>query len=158
MRLVALTLLLAACAPTLESGFDAELTSRGGCADVKFYAVDDADTQMLSLWVEGLVDAATTAGETQTTVYDLPDPDVELIVEVGHRVSDATCDDVIENGGPSIDATFAATDGKATVTIVPGESTWEARGTLLLEDVTFEGGGTLESFEIADTSVGWLAG
>jgi len=158
MRPLILISLLTACAPTLEGDFAAELTNRGGCADVKFYAVDDDDSKMLSVWVEGLVEAATTAGETQTTTYDLPDPDVELIVEVGSKVSDATCDDVIENGGPAVDATFAATDGKATITIVPGETTWDARGTLTLEDVTFEGGGHIESFEIADTSVGWLAG
>jgi len=159
MRVVPLALLLAACSPTLDPEFTSELTNRGGCADVKFYAFDEGDTEMLSLWVDvGLVADATAAGEPSTTTYDLPHADVELIVEVGHKVSDATCDDVIENGGPAIDATFAATDGKATITIVPGESEWDARGTLVLEDVVFEGGATIDSFEIADTSVGWLAG
>jgi hypothetical protein len=161
------------CAPaaedgalTLEDGFEDALTNIGGCADILFYAVDEADEVMLSFSVGGLLQAANEAGEEQTTGFELPSDGLTLIVEVGEKVSDATCDDVIENGGPQVVRTYKAISGTAQITARPGEDEdySHASGDLLLENVEFEsteGGAeniTLDDLEILDASVGWYAG
>ena len=76
------------------------MTDIGGYADIQVYAVDDADEVMLGFLVAGQLKAANEAEEAQTTDFELPSDGVTLIVEVGGRISDATCDDVVENGGP----------------------------------------------------------
>ena len=153
---------LAACVPSLQAGFEQELTDDGGCGDVVFYAHDDVDTVMLTLYAEGLVGEATDAGVASDFDFTLPDDGVELIVEVGSKISDATCDDVIENGGPRVRETWTATAGTASITILPGETEWDAHGSMHLESVEFENEGgatvTLPSFDIEDVAVGWLAG
>jgi len=159
---ILLALGLAACTPSLQDGFEQDLTDEGGCGDVVFYAHDDADTMMLTLYAAGLVSEATDAGVASDFDFTLPDGDVELIVEVGSKVSDATCDDVIENGGPRVRETWTATSGTASITILPGEDEWDAHGSLHLESVVFESESgatvTLPSFDIGTVAVGWLAG
>jgi hypothetical protein len=168
MRTLLLTLAslltLAACdgSGALGPDFETELTTLGGCGDVVFYAVDGADELMLSFLVDGLVSEARTAGEETTTTFELPDAAVALILEEGTRVSDAMCDDVIENDGPQIHRTWTATSGTATVTIRPHPTQEGATADLFLHDVVFEREGgpqvVLERFEWTDTSVGWYAG
>lgn len=166
MRILALAALvgtLAGCTPTLPADFGDELTSEGGCGDVYFYAFDADDTMLLEVMADGLIAAAQAAGEPTTTVYTLPDADLQVQVEVGSRISDAACDDLIENGGPQVAVVYAAVSGTATITVRPGDDLDGARADLQLTDVVFEpeGGGeavTLESFEITDVSVGWYAG
>ena len=156
-------LLPAGCAaPLLGPDFEDDFHTRGGCGDVVFFAVDPSDEVLLTFHTPGLVAAATAAGETVVSTFDLPDEAVTLTVEVGSRISDAICDDVIENGGPRIERTWRAVSGRATVTIRPGFDAWSARGDLELSDVRFrDGEGHLvrvESLEWTDTGVGWLPG
>ena len=154
---------LAGCGPALPADFGDELGDGFGCGDVVFYAVDADDTILLRVYAEGLIAAAQEAGEETTTTFALPDEDVEVEVEVGGRISDAACDDVIENGGPRVDVTYVATGGTAVITVRPGAALEDARADLHLEDVVFEpeGGGetvTLDAFDVTDVSVGWFAG
>lgn len=156
-------LALAACSSDLLGpDFETRFAQRGGCGDVIFYAVDGDDEVLLTFTTPGLVAAATTAGEATTTTFDLPHDDVTLLVEVGSRVADATCDDVIENQGPRVDRTYRAVSGRASVTIRPGTDPFGARGDLRLQDVLLRDDDghevTLESLEWTDTGVGWLPG
>lgn len=159
---VAVLALTACSSNLLGPDFEDRFAHRGGCGDVWFFAVDRDDEVLLTFSTPGVVAAATESGEPTTTAFDLPDDDVILTVEVGSRISDAICDDVIENGGPRVDRTYRAVGGRATVTIRPGADVFFARGDLVLEGVTFrDDDGHLvlvERLEWTDIGVGWLAG
>lgn len=146
----------------LGPDFTEELTHFGGCADVIFFAVDSDDEVMVTFRAEGLVAEAREAGEETSTVVELPSDEVELIVEQGSRISDATCDDVIENDGPRVQRTWTAVSGTATVRIRPLPDPGGDRGDLVLEDVVFASGDEaligLEPLEWQDVSVGWYPG
>ena len=161
--LVLVSVLLASCgADLLAPGFERSLSQRGGCGDVIFFAVDSADRLMLTFQVDGLVAEARTAGEPLTTVIDLSHVTATAFVEQGARVSDATCDDVIEGAGPRVDRTWTAVSGRATVTMRPDGVGDTARADAVLEDAVFRahGGGSIEisRLEWTDTTVGWYAG
>jgi hypothetical protein len=156
-------LILGACSSNLLGpDFETQFAHQGGCGDVFFFAVDGEDEVLMTFNTSGLVATATEVGDTTTTTFDLPDAEATLIVEVGSRISDAICDDVIENGGPRVDRTYRAMGGTATVTIRPSEDIYFARGDLVLEDVVLRDndGHTvrLERLEWTDTGVGWLPG
>jgi len=144
--------------PTFEQG----LTHLGGCADVVFFAVDDADETMVTFETAGLVAEAQAAGRETETVIALPAAGVRLIVGQGSRISDATCDDVIENGGPRVERIWMATSGTATVRIRPSGLGSGGRGDLILEDIVFSSDGeepvTMDRLEWLDVSVGWFPG
>jgi hypothetical protein len=168
IRLVLATLVFASLVPAgcstdlLGPDFAADFTLKGACADVYFFAVDAVDEVMLTFSTPGLVAAARAAGAPVTTVLSLPDADVVLMVEQGSRVSDAMCDDVIENGGPRVSRTWNAVAGSATVIVRPGASEFDARADLVLEGVVFQDGDghrrSIDSFVWSDVSVGWLPG
>ncbi len=143
--------------------FAQTLTHFGGCADVMFFAVDADDEVMVTFRADGLVAAALATGVETTTVFELPSDDVELVIEVGSRISDATCDDVIENSGPRVRRSWTAASGTATVRILPRDDVSGGRGDLVLEDVVFTSDGadddaSLERLEWLDVSVGWFPG
>jgi hypothetical protein len=146
----------------LEPQFARRLTHFSGCADVIFFAVDADDVVMVTFRAVGLVTAARAAGVETTTVFDLPSDEVELVVEVGSRISDATCDDVIENSGPRVRRSWTAASGTATVRIRPLDDSSGGRGDLVLEDVDFRSDGaddaSLEFLAWLDVSVGWFPG
>lgn len=146
----------------LGPDFADELTHFGGCGDVIFFAVDSDDEVMVTFRAEGLVAEAREAGRETSTVVELPSDEVELIVEQGSRISDATCDDVIENDGPRVQRTWTALSGTATVRIRPLPDPGGDRGDLVLEDVVFAWGDeapiTVERLEWEDVSVGWYPG
>lgn len=146
----------------LGPSFVAELTIRGGCADVVFYAVDDDDELMLSFRAEGLVSEARSAGEGEAvTIFEFPAA-AQLTLEQGTRVSDAMCDDVIENGGPKVSRTWTAVSGTATARVRPQGGEDAASADLLLEEVVFEGDEgesvTVGRLEWTDVRVGWYPG
>lgn len=146
----------------LAPDFAQRLTQLGGCGDVIFFAVDPDDQVMVTFHMEGLVAAARNAETETSTVVVLPSDDVELILQRGSRVSDATCDDVIENSGPQIQQSWTARAGTATVRIRPEDDPSGTRGDLVLEDVLFGADDAddvaLEHLEWTDVSVGWYAG
>jgi hypothetical protein len=84
------------------------------------------------------------------------------MVEQGSRISDATCDDVVENSGPRVQRSWTAVSGTATVRIRPQEQSIGGRGDLVLQDIVFTSGGadqvSLERLEWLDVSVGWYPG
>lgn len=164
MRALLLFLLvISGCGPDLLGPhFGQRLTHLSGCGDVIFFAVDADDEVMVTFAAEGLVAAARQAGTETPTVVAFPSDDVELMVEQGSRISDATCDDVIEGSGPRVQRSWTAASGTATVRIRPVEASNGGRGDLLLENVVFTTGGgddvTLERLEWVDVSVGWYPG
>ena len=164
-RLLVLLVALGCGLDLLGPEFERRFTYFGGCGDVVFFAVDADDELMVTFNADGLLAVARQAGTETTTIVDLPSQDVELVVEQGSRVSDATCDDVVENAGPRVRRTWTATSGTATVRLRPlGDELLDggSRGDLVLEDVVFtsEDGDrvTLDRLEWQDISVGWLAG
>jgi hypothetical protein len=164
MRAPLLILLVTSgCGPDLLGPhFGQRLTHFGGCGDVIFFAVDSDDEVMVTFSAEGLVAAAREAGAETSTVVEFPLDDVALMVEQGSRISDATCDDVIENSGPRVQRSWPAVSGTATVRIRPLVESSGGRGDLVLEDVVFRSDAadevTLEHLEWLDVSVGWYPG
>lgn len=162
-RLLILVVALGCGLDLLGPRFEQRLTHFSGCGDVIFFAVDADDEVMVTFSAQGLVAAARETGSETTTVVDLPSNDVELVIEQGARLSDATCDDVVVGAGPRIRRSWTATSGTATVRIRPLVGSSEGgRGDLVLEDVVFtsEDGDrvALERLEWLDISVGWLPG
>lgn len=164
VTLTSLLFILANCGGTgpLTPNLEANLTRMGGCVDVLFFAVDQSDELMLSFRAEGAVSEAQASGEETVTVFELPSPAAELILERGTRVSDATCDDVLEGDGPQVHRTWSAVSGTATVHVRPGTSAEGARADLFLEDVvleTVDGDEVgLDELEWTDVHVGWYPG
>lgn len=162
MRLLLLAL-LTGCTPALTDGFGATLTDVGGCSDLVVYASNPEDTVLLRFDHDGAVAEALAAGEALTTTLVLPDPDTSLVVQVGEKIADAMCTDVIINGGPTVHEEWAATSGEATLTVrADGTDGWKSRADLTLTDVRFasEAGeeAALGDFAVTDISVGWLPG
>lgn len=155
--IVGTSLVLGGCVEPLPDDLAARLTRTGGCGDVVFFATDADDTLMLIAEAPELVTEAFAAGQTRTTDYLIPDESFSLQVHRGARVSDATCDDVVEQGGPDIRDTWTAEAGSATITIVPGPTAEQSTGTLLIQDVIVDDA-LIATFEIADVAVGWFAG
>lgn len=146
----------------LGPNFTRDLTHFGGCGDVIFFAVDSDDEIMVRFRAEGLVAEAREVGSETSTVVELPSDDVELIVEQGSRISDATCDDVIVHPGPRVERRWTATSGTATVRIRPLPDSGGDRGDLVLDHVVFASDGqapiTIERLEWRDVWVGWYPG
>lgn len=156
-------LLLSACTPALTDGFGADLTEHGGCGDTILYAANPEDTIMLRFDHDGAVAEAVAAGVETTTELTLPDPDTQVVVEVGTRISEAMCTDVIMNGGPTVKETWTASEGAATLVIRPGdESGVGSYADLTLSGVVFASEAaetaSLPDLTLTDISVGWLAG
>jgi hypothetical protein len=151
---------LLACPPaTPPDDAEEELTRTGGCGDVVFFAASDDDELMLYFEDDsGLVQAAFDAQEEQTTTYDLAaDTGFTFELRSGHKLSDATCDDVVENGGPVVGAAWPAESGTVEVVITPdAEDVWSSHGHFTLTNGSFDGT-VIDTLEI-DTGVGWLAG
>lgn len=169
MRRALATLLLAlgaaGCAPALQEGFDEELTRKGACADMLFFAANAEGSIALSFTVPPLIEAFLASGDPeQSTAWTLPDRDVVAVVELGTRVDDALCDDVIENGGPQVAATYVPTQGSLTVRLRPGATAEDTRADLILtnaifvRDVTGAGDVPVQRVEILDVIVGWFPG
>lgn len=172
-RLVALAplavfALAAACDGDGLTGPEVErLALRGGCGDVVFYAVDDADEVMLTFIDAGVVeDAREQGGElvlTSNFGRGLGFPRPALRVVQGTRVSDATCDDVIENDGPQIRRSWTAVEGTSTLRVRPLVEQEGAMADLVLEDIVFQPDGDGRPFRVdrmewIDVFVGWFPG
>lgn len=152
--------LLSACAAPLSGDVTAQLDPAGGCADLILYAVSDDDTLLLRIDADGLI--ADAGGEPSSQTFTLPDAAVTVVLEQGSKISDAICDDVIENGGPQVDRTYTATAGTAAFTIRPGDTDENSRADLTLTDLTLEDEDghvvTVSELVWTDVGVGWLAG
>lgn len=160
-------LLAAACEGDGLTGPEVEeLPLRGGCGDVIFYAVDDADEVMLTFVAEGLVEQARDAGQPLIFFFDFGPgtgsyrPELRLVQ--GTHVSDATCDDILQNE-PQIRRSWSAAGGTASVQMRPREGQEGAMADLVLEDVVLrsdDDGRTIriDRMEWTDVFVGWLPG
>lgn len=160
MRGIFAVLLIGGCQRPLTALDPDTLTDRGGCGDTIVYAVDAAHEVMLIVNAdEGLVAAAIEAGTPQQASFELPDPDIEVRLDQGTAVDDATCDDVVMNGGPDVFATWSATAGLLAFEVTPEDD--GARADVTLSNATLSGdAGELAVDEVRWTGiyVGWLAG
>ena len=168
--LTLVALLAAACEGDGLTGPEVEeLPLRGGCGDVLFYAVDDADEVMLTFIEPGAVEDARELGDEWVQTFDfghgLGFPRPTLRVVQGTRVSDATCDDVLENGGPQIQRSWTAVQGRSTLRVRPLAGQEGAMADLVLENIVFHpdddsDGRTIriDRMEWIDVFVGWLPG
>lgn len=151
------------CAAPLAGDFESTLTEEGGCGDMFVYAVDAADEILLTVEADGPVAAA--AGEDAVVHYSLPDAGVAITVDVGSSISDAICDDVIENGGPDVQSTWTAVSGDVHLELTfPTDTAAGSDPTARVEltDVVVESEAgeqvTIEAFTWEDVLVGWLPG
>jgi hypothetical protein len=164
MRLIpaSLALLLTGCqlGSGLYDGFEQDLTKTGGCADLYAFATNDDDTILLEVQLDKPLDGA--GGVPETFEVTLPDPFAEISVDVGSRISDAACDDLIENGGPQVRETWTAISGSLTAEVRPGDETTQSAADVTLTDIVFESPDgeqvTLESFSWTELTIGWFAG
>ena len=145
----------------LDADFEDTLTREDGCADLYVFAVDDADEVILEVRFDAPI-AAAGSGATEDD-FTLPDPAVDITVSVGKKVSDAACDDVIENGGPQIDEEWVAVSGVVNLVIEKDAVDDDTPlSDVTLEDVVFESESgeqvTVEAFDWEDISVGWFPG
>jgi hypothetical protein len=154
------------CAEPLDPAFTDTLTVTGGCGDVVLFARNEADTVLLrATRARGLVEDVLADRQPHDAYVGFPSTDIAVTVQLGEHLSDATCDDVIEDGGPQVDATWVPTDGHATIRVRPPVRE-EAlpRADLVLSNLVLapeRGRGdaiTIEDFQILDVLVGWYAG
>jgi hypothetical protein len=149
---------------TLEEGFEQSLTRLDGCSDLLVYAVDDEDATMLSVQFDHPLEGSGYVDFTDER--DLPNPNAQVVVVTGERVSDLTCDDVIDGGGSAVVARWVAGEGHVVLVVDYDET---VPGALPLADVTLtdvrfrppagvEEAVELASFTWTDVAVGWLPG
>lgn len=145
----------------LTQGFEDDLTETGGCADLIAYAVNSDDTVLLHVLLDGPLEAS--GGQAVTTEVELPDPFALVTVDIGKSVSDATCDDLIINGGPKVRETWTAIGGTVSVNVHPEETPGEGpRADVHIDDVLLESPHgdqvTIDVFDWISLSVGWFPG
>jgi hypothetical protein len=137
-----------------------------GCSDVVVVASNTANTRALIVSVlDGLAEDAARTGLPVSATYTLPHPDVQIVAQWGHDVTDLRCTDV---GMPVvIDGEAPAVSGTLTIDVVPDGVylPWDHSGeaTLWLEDVVLENQATgdqrtLTTLELAGVGVGWYPG
>jgi hypothetical protein len=172
VRIIGFWPLLAACHGTGDSGDTdafvpmtaldvATLSNRGACGDAVFYASNAEHSVMLYMNVDtGLALEATNTGEVQTASYTLPDAQIEVRLDQGIGVDDATCDDVVEGAGPQVLATWSAISGSVAVTVTPrGDYGSDADAQLVGAELSGDSGTlTVDRLEWTDVFVGWYPG
>jgi hypothetical protein len=159
--------LLLACGEPLEPGAvtGAELTATGGCADAMLYAASDDGTHLLTVDWEG---AATRAEEQNGLAEEvtLPDEQVQVRLQVGERLAERVCTDIVDPEWPEIEQRWAAVEGHATIEVAtdPDPSEFPV-ASVTLTDLRLEpqeGEATqawrLDRVEIEEVVIGWYAG
>ena len=159
-----LPLLAAACGPPVPPDLDEALSRRGGCSDLVVFAVDEEDRWLLTVEVDDLVASARETGQDELReTLTLPAERGRAALERGSKVSDAICDDVIENGGPRVDMVWLGVGGDISVTIrrVGEDDAFEAD--VSVENLVLDQEDGPEQIEVqsliwSDIAVGWLPG
>jgi hypothetical protein len=147
----------------LPEDFESTLTRTGGCSDLLVFAVNEADTTMMTvqfarpLQGAGFVD--------MTDERDLPNPNAVVTVVRGDRVSDLTCDDVVDGPGSVLLARWNAGEGHLSLVVDYDEGD---TGALPLADVTLTNARLrpvsgdeavdMDDFSWTDVAVGWEPG
>ncbi len=147
---------------TLGPSFEDGLTSTFGCGDVYLYAVDDADTVLMSLSAIDLIEMSNGAEEPQQYVLDLADGGaLSLTVDVGQYASAYACNDAIENE-PVITESWTAVSGTVVIDLGVPDEFGNTLASATITDVVIETGVgeqlTVASFTFPETFVGWLPG
>lgn len=114
MRYLPLLILLGACTPPLEVGFESALTRQGACGDLLVFAASEDDTTMIELRsTDPFGDLA--ADDARTVTLGLG-AQASLVATLGTNVADLTCDSDQTDGGPDLQIQYVATEGSAEVT------------------------------------------
>jgi hypothetical protein len=154
---------------SLAAGFEAGLTSGGGCADTVLYAANNGDTLALRFFDDSTpVAEAHAAGAAVTRTWDLSATSpARLEVTVGEHLTHYDCNDAVEFE-PVVTRTWVPTAGTATLVVTPtGEATdwdWPSEAVLTLEGVewTPQDAPTEPATAMGTwtwtTAVGWLQG
>jgi hypothetical protein len=135
-----------------------ELTQSGGCANVFMFAVDSADTRVLTFDAREVLAAA--QGATQT--YVLPSEVMTVKLLTGRHLTTAYCNDVVKDE-PVVRAEWKAVRGtiRLSATKVAGGGGDNARATLNAENLIISDGVSVSepfNVELRDILVGWYAG
>lgn len=155
------------CGGSLQEGFEQELTSSGGCADITLYARNDDDTIAMIFSSPGLSEQAHASGSLLEVTWSFPSDAMTLKVRTGTHVSDTTCDDVAE--GSDVRATYVATAGQASIQVDPDQpetdyGSYPGHASVSLTDVVLTNEDDpsdevpLTAFAWADVYVGWFPG
>lgn len=160
--------LLAACLPSpLDPDVESTLDPAGaGCGDTYVYTSDADDAVALFFEVDARADEVCDGDAPLTTTYTLPDPAVSLVLQQGAHLTAGECLDYDPDVAVSVDRTWEAISGTATLVRTArdgfpceaGDSLYDA--TLTLTEVVFSDGDaqvTIEAFSVT-AQVGWYAG
>lgn len=150
------------CEGTLLPGFEGELSTISGCADVHVYAHDAADERGLVVHVDqGLVAASLASGMPVHMELPATDPTVHIEGRAGLLVTEAECNDAV---GPGIDIkeTWLPTAGTVIIDVT-AIAEMQADATVELVDVELhrEQPGPapiVVNVTFPNVSVGWLPG
>jgi len=150
-------------AATLEEGFEDTLTRTGGCSDLLVFAANEVDTTMLKVQFARPLEGA--GFVDMTDERDLPNPNAQLSVVSGERVSDLTCDDAVDGPGSVLFDQWNGGEGHLSLVVDYDEADPEA---LPLADLTVTGvrlrppsgeeAVEMEDFTWTDVAVGWEPG
>ena len=120
-----------------EARFDGglgRLAERSGCGWAFFYAIDGAETVLLTAEASQLfADIRHEPGTLVTRELALPSPELTVLVEEGPWVRGFTCTDDSDN--KQVDRTWEAIAGSAHLTIRVADPYWESTGDLKLADL-----------------------
>lgn len=146
----------------------ADMTEVGGCGDAFVWVTNSDSTIALTVnWAEA-ASRAQADGQLQETAT-LPDEQVTVTIQFGQHLADGFCTDVLMPDRPRIVAEAPASSGEAEITVLaaPGAEPFMplASAGVSLSDLVFEvpvegsfETWRIESLDIPDVQVGWLAG
>jgi hypothetical protein len=147
----------------LPDDFEATLTRTGGCSDLLVFAVNEADSTMLTVLFARPLEGA--GFVDMTDERDLPNPNAVVTVVRGDRVSDLTCDDAVEGPGSVLLARWNAGEGHLSLVVDYDEGD---TGALPLADVTLtdvrlrptsgDEAVEMDDFSWTGVAVGWEPG
>jgi hypothetical protein len=145
-----------------------ELSRTGGCGDAFIFATSADETIALTVnWAQAASRAQVEGGWSDTVA--LPHADVTVGLQYGRHLSEGFCTDVIMPDRPLILGEVPATQGEVGITLQPAPGAQPfmplANATVRLSNVVFEvplDEGVelwrIESLELTNIAVGWLAG
>lgn len=136
-----------------------------GCSDIRVFGSSANDRYAVLLSVSGAyIEQAYDGGDIELA-FELPHPDVDLVVQWGSDLTINECNDVFL-GTPVVNGEAVAVEGTVHVDLellltTPQPWDMSADATIFLEDVVFQtesGAERTRSIDLGTTAVGWLPG
>jgi hypothetical protein len=173
-RVLLAAFLVAGCAtaspPTPAPGLQLpgdQFARTGGCGNAFLFAATEDDRALIVIeWPNAASEAQLEGGYTDSA--SLPADNVRVRLQLGSRLSEGMCTDIIMPDAPLIETDVDAQSGQVEITVTPDAADPIfplARADLILTDVVFtveaaDGPQTyrLDRLELTDISIGWMAG